>query len=123
MAATGQDVRLDRARRLAGVRRLAELGTIAPGVLGHLDQPLFRVPLLVEDRNEAIEALRRAGVITRYVYDPPFDDYAPGLVEPSPAPATARWWSRHVLPVDPLRTDRAWPIVTKLTAATRGPSV
>ncbi|WP_327582303.1 DegT/DnrJ/EryC1/StrS family aminotransferase [Nonomuraea sp. NBC_00507] len=112
-----------RERRLAGVRRLAELETVAPGVREHLDQPLFRVPLLVEDRDKAIEALRREGVITGYVYDPPFDDYAPGLVEPSPAPAAARWWSQHTLPIDPLQVDRALPIVTKLTTPTWTPSI
>ncbi|MEV4471293.1 DegT/DnrJ/EryC1/StrS family aminotransferase [Nonomuraea sp. NPDC049504] len=110
-----------RERRLAGVRRLAQLETVAPGVREHLDQPLFRVPLLIEDRDKAIEALRREGVITGYVYDPPFDDYAPGLVEPSPAPAPARWWSRHVLPVDPLQADRAWSILSKLAAPTSVP--
>ena len=35
-------------RRLAGVAALAELPSAAEGVRDHLDQPLFRVPLLVE---------------------------------------------------------------------------
>lgn len=109
--------------RLAGVRRLAQLDTVAAGVRDHLDQPLFRVPLLVEDRDEAIERLRRAGVITGYVYGQPFDDYAKGLVEFSPAPVAARWWSRHVLPVDPLQADRAWPVLTELRAPSWAPSL
>lgn len=105
-----------REQRLAGVRRLAELPTVAPAVLDHLDQPMFRVPLLVDDRSQAIEALRRRGIIVGYVYEPPFDDYAPGLTEPSPAPDEARWWARHVLPIDPLQADRAWPVLAELSA-------
>ncbi|MER6178650.1 DegT/DnrJ/EryC1/StrS family aminotransferase [Streptosporangium sp. NPDC001681] len=105
-----------RERRLNGVRRLAELKTVAQAVRNHLDQPLFRVPLLVDDRDRALDALRRHGIITGYIYDPPFDDYAPGLTEPSPAPEQARWWARHVLPVDPLHVDRAWPVVAALSS-------
>ncbi|MFI7131070.1 DegT/DnrJ/EryC1/StrS family aminotransferase [Nonomuraea sp. NPDC050153] len=104
-----------RGRRLAGVHRLAELKTVAPAVLEQLEQPLFRVPLLVEDRERAIRKLRRHGVIVGYVYDPPFDEYAPGLTEASPAPETSRWWARHVLPIDPLRAERALPILAKLS--------
>ncbi|MFG1697197.1 DegT/DnrJ/EryC1/StrS family aminotransferase [Nonomuraea sp. NPDC049309] len=106
-----------RKQRLRGVRRLAELKTAAPVVHDHLDQPLFRVPLLVRDRDGAAERLRRLGIITGHIYDPPFDDYAPGLTEPSPTPEVARWWARHVLPVDPLLVDRAWPILASLPSA------
>ncbi|MBF8193996.1 DegT/DnrJ/EryC1/StrS aminotransferase family protein, partial [Nonomuraea sp. K274] len=60
----------ERGRRLAGVARLAELPTVAPAVAGLLDQPLFRVPLLVRDRDAAIAALERQGVATGYLYDP-----------------------------------------------------
>jgi hypothetical protein len=107
----------ERARRLAGVARLAGLPSVAAAVPGLLDQPLFRVPLLVRERDRAIAALRRHGVSTGYLYDPPYDDYAPGFAEPSPAPADARWWARHVLPVDPLYADRALPVLRALTPA------
>ncbi|MGW3347891.1 DegT/DnrJ/EryC1/StrS family aminotransferase [Nonomuraea rubra] len=105
-----------REQRLRGVRRLAGLKNIAPAVRDHLDQPLFRVPLLVQDRDHAAARLRRLGVITGHIYAPPFDDYAPGLTEPSPSPDAARWWARHVLPVDPLLADRAWPVLATLSA-------
>ncbi|MEO3801234.1 DegT/DnrJ/EryC1/StrS family aminotransferase [Nonomuraea sp. B1E8] len=103
-----------RDRRLAGVRRLAELPTVAPAVRDNLDQPLFRVPLLVRDRDAAIAELERHGVATGYLYDPPYDDYAPGYVEASPHPGPARWWARNVLPVDPLYAARALPVLRRL---------
>lgn len=103
-----------RARRLAGVQRLAELPTVAPAVLDDLSRPLFRVPLLVRDRDAAIAELERHGVATGYLYDPPYDDYAPGFTEPSPDPEPARWWARHVLPVDPMYAARAFPILRRL---------
>ncbi|MEU7892733.1 DegT/DnrJ/EryC1/StrS family aminotransferase [Nonomuraea sp. NPDC049152] len=106
-----------RPRRLVGVRRLAELPSVAQGVLDHLDQPLFRVPLLVEERDEAIAALERRGVVTGYLYAPPYDDYAPSFTTPSPSPRDARWWAEHVLPVDPLYADRALPVLRRLTPA------
>jgi dTDP-4-amino-4,6-dideoxygalactose transaminase len=109
-----------RGRRLRGVLRLAGLKTAASAVRDHLDQPLFRVPLMVQDRDRAIEELRRLGVMTGHIYDPPFDDYAPGLAEPSPSPEAARWWARHVLPVDPLLADRAWPILAALSPPREG---
>ncbi|MEV3990237.1 DegT/DnrJ/EryC1/StrS family aminotransferase [Streptomyces sp. NPDC049837] len=69
-------------------------------------RPLFRVPLLVADRDAAIAALARARVTTGYLYDPPLDDYAgEPFTDPSPAPAAARWFARHALPADPLRAD------------------
>lgn len=107
----------ERARRLAGVRALAELPSVAPAVLDRLDQPLFRVPLLVRDRDQAIEALERRGVATGYLYDPPYDDYAPGFTEASPDPRDARWWCSHVLPVDPVYASRAMPVLRGLTPA------
>ncbi|MEV5410316.1 DegT/DnrJ/EryC1/StrS family aminotransferase [Thermopolyspora sp. NPDC052614] len=107
----------ERDARIAGVHRLAELPAAAEGVRLHADQPLFRVPLLVEDRDAAIATLERHGVATGYLYDPPYDDYLPGLVTPSPAPEVARWWARHVLPVDPLYAHRALPIVERLRPA------
>ncbi|MXM62394.1 DegT/DnrJ/EryC1/StrS aminotransferase family protein [Streptomyces sp. HUCO-GS316] len=70
-------------------------------------QPLFRVPLFVEDRDAAIAALARRGIIVGYLYDPPLDDYAGAeFTDPSPAPEGARWFARHALPVDPLRAPR-----------------
>ncbi|MFC4586196.1 DegT/DnrJ/EryC1/StrS family aminotransferase [Sphaerisporangium corydalis] len=107
----------DRDRRLAGVALLAELPTVARGVLDQVDQPLFRVPLLVSDRDEAIAALARRGVPTGYLYDPPYDDYANPFVEPSQDRAAARWWAQHVLPIDPLYAHRALPVVGALQPA------
>ncbi|NRQ39830.1 DegT/DnrJ/EryC1/StrS aminotransferase family protein [Nonomuraea sp. NN258] len=111
-----------RGRRLAGIARLAELPTVAPGVLDQLDQPLFRVPLLVAERDAAIARLERHGVATGYLYDPPYDDYAPEFTEPSEEPGPARWWARHVLPVDPVYADRALPVLRGLAGPTSGPN-
>ncbi|MFG1700532.1 DegT/DnrJ/EryC1/StrS family aminotransferase [Nonomuraea sp. NPDC049309] len=116
-----EKVRRERARRVAGVRRLAELPTVAPAVLDDLSRPLFRVPLLVEERDAAIAELERHGVPTGYLYDPPYDDYAPGFVDPSPDPGPARWWARHVLPVDPLYAHRSLPVLRRLRPPARGP--
>ncbi|MFF4188009.1 DegT/DnrJ/EryC1/StrS family aminotransferase [Streptomyces sp. NPDC001691] len=70
-------------------------------------QPLFRVPLLVEDRDAARAALARARITVGYLYDPPLDDYAgETFTDPSPAPGPARWFARHALPVDPLKAER-----------------
>ncbi|MGW0805662.1 DegT/DnrJ/EryC1/StrS family aminotransferase [Nonomuraea sp. NPDC002799] len=104
----------DRPRRLAGVELLAGLPTVAPAVRDHLDQPLFRVPLLVRERDAAIAELERRGVATGYLYDPPYDDYAPAFTVASPHPGPARWWARHVLPVDPLYATRALPVLREL---------
>jgi hypothetical protein len=71
-------------------------------------QPLFRVPLLVADRDAAIAALARRGIVVGYLYDPPLDDYAgEEFTDPSPAPGRARWFAAHALPVDPLRAREA----------------
>ncbi|MFC4531276.1 DegT/DnrJ/EryC1/StrS family aminotransferase [Sphaerisporangium dianthi] len=111
----------ERAARLAGVAMLAELPTVAGAVRHQVDQPLFRVPLLVADRDGAVAALARRGVPTGYLYDPPYDDYAKGFVEPSPDGEAARWWARHVLPVDPLYAERALPVVGSLQPAPHPP--
>ncbi|WP_225636375.1 DegT/DnrJ/EryC1/StrS family aminotransferase [Streptomyces solaniscabiei] len=67
-------------------------------------QPLFRVPLFVADRDAAIGALARRGIVVGYLYDPPLDDYAGAeFTDLSPSPEGARWFARHALPVDPLR--------------------
>ncbi|MFB9388981.1 DegT/DnrJ/EryC1/StrS family aminotransferase [Streptomyces coeruleoprunus] len=69
-------------------------------------RPLFRVPLLVADRDAAIAALARHRVTTGYLYDPPLDDYAgEPFTTCSPHPERARWFARHALPADPLRAD------------------
>ncbi|MGC9440292.1 DegT/DnrJ/EryC1/StrS family aminotransferase [Streptomyces sp. WG5] len=71
-------------------------------------QPLFRVPLLVADRDAAARALARRGIVVGYLYDPPLDDYAgAAFTDPSPSPEGARWFARHALPVDPLRARAA----------------
>ncbi|MCG0062202.1 MULTISPECIES: DegT/DnrJ/EryC1/StrS family aminotransferase [Streptomyces] len=86
----------------AGVR-----GAVAEGVEDRHVPPLFRVPLMVRDRDTLVARLERRGVVTGYVYDPPLDDFAgPEFVEPSPAPEAARWFAAHALPVDPLQARR-----------------
>ncbi|MFB7592947.1 DegT/DnrJ/EryC1/StrS family aminotransferase [Streptomyces sp. NPDC056169] len=90
----------------AGTARLraSEYGT--PGAQDGPEQPLFRVPLLVEDRDAAIAALARHRITTGYVYDPPLDGYAgEEFTDPSPAPEAAARFARHALPVDPRRAD------------------
>lgn len=77
-------------------------------------QPLFRVPLLVADRDAAIAALARSGIVVGYLYDPPLDDYAgEAFTDPSPAPGAARWFARHALPVDPLRAREAVDVLER----------
>lgn len=98
----------DRAARIEGVGRLRRLAAAAPAARAGEAQALFRMPLLVEDRGAAAASLEAAGHPLHYVYDPPLDDYAGDeFVDRSPAPEVARWWARHVLPVDPLRADTA----------------
>ena len=86
------------------------MSAVAAAVPQNLDQHLFRVPLLVEDCDAAIAALERRGVPTGYLYDPPYDGYAPGFTEPSSAPLATRWRAAPVLPVDPLYARRALPV-------------
>ncbi|WP_283137691.1 DegT/DnrJ/EryC1/StrS family aminotransferase [Rhizohabitans arisaemae] len=94
----------ERERRLFGSRMLQESHFSAAAVWEDRPQPLLRVPLLVADRDKVVFALERLGVVPGFVYDPPLDDYAgPTLVHPGPTPEVARWWTRHVFPVDPLR--------------------
>lgn len=111
-------VERERAARIAGVRLLSELPVVAPGVAGVTDQPLFRVPLLVADRDAARQELERRGVITTCLYTPPLDeDFGPSLAEPGPTPEVALWWTRNVLPVDPMQARRALPVLRELTQA------
>jgi dTDP-4-amino-4,6-dideoxygalactose transaminase len=109
----------DRERRIRGVERLCrELDCVTPGARSASPLPLFRVALLVADREAAMAALAARGVLVRYVYDPPLDDYAgPEFIAPSPAPAAGRWWVRHALPIDPLTADAALPVLRGLHAA------
>ncbi|WP_327328349.1 DegT/DnrJ/EryC1/StrS family aminotransferase [Streptomyces sp. NBC_01210] len=103
------------AAHLAGTRRLyaTEWALPRPGPV----QPLFRVPLLVEDRDAAIAALARHRITVGYLYDPPLDTYAGEVfTDPSPAPARAAWFARHALPIDPLRADQVISVLTELRA-------
>ncbi|MFD5425047.1 DegT/DnrJ/EryC1/StrS family aminotransferase [Streptomyces sp. NPDC127084] len=104
--------RLDQrlAAHLDGTRRLLDSPWGSPGT-GSV-QPLFRVPLLVADRDAAIAALARRRITTGYLYDPPLDDYASELfTDPSPDPAPARWFARHALPADPLKAEQVLAVL------------
>nr|BBJ51695.1 hypothetical protein SAVMC3_43240 [Streptomyces avermitilis] len=99
----------DLARRAVGVSLLSGTAWASPALRdrtahnGHL--PLFRVPLLVHDRNALIERLVSHGVVTGYVYDPPLDDYAGAeFVEPSPTRRPPAG-SPHTC----FRPTRSWP--------------
>ncbi len=116
---SGLDARLDAHR--AGTRRL--LDTVWGGGArdGAEVQPLFRVPLLVEDRDAAVAALARRRITTGYLYDPPLDTYAGEVfTDPSPHPAPAAWFARHALPADPRRAEE---IIRVLTASGARPAM
>ncbi|QES45622.1 hypothetical protein DEJ49_35685 [Streptomyces venezuelae] len=84
--------------------------------------PLFRVPLLVQDRDQLVDRLVRHGVVAGYIYDPPLDDYAGAeFVEPSPDPSAARWFAAHTLPADPLLARKITKALTKERAAPAHP--
>lgn len=115
---SGLDARL--AAHRAGTKRLLTTRWAAPGSADSPAQPLFRVPLLVQDRDAAITALARARIAVGYLYDPPLDTYAGApFTEPSVSPANAAWFARHALPVDPLRAEQA---IGTLTAAGTEPA-
>ncbi|UFQ13786.1 MULTISPECIES: DegT/DnrJ/EryC1/StrS family aminotransferase [Streptomyces] len=109
-------VRMDRldgdlTRRCAGVSLLAGTAWAGRALRDRTAKegplPLFRVPLLVEDRDVLLDRLVDHGVVCGYVYDPPLDDYAGAeFVEPSPDPSAARWFASHTLPADPLLARR-----------------
>lgn len=102
----------------AGTERLLATRWAPPVPADARVQPLFRVPLLVADRDAAVAALARHRVTVGYLYDPPLDVYAgEAFTDPSPAPAGAAWFARHALPVDPLR---AGPVIEILTSAGTG---
>ncbi len=99
----------------AGTRRLLETRWALPRV--DSVQPLFRVPLLVADRDAAIAALARRRITVGYLYDPPLDTYAGEVfTDPSPAPEQAAWFARHALPVDPLLAEQVISVLTELDA-------
>ncbi len=106
----GQLRRLDEdaERRMDAVDRLRRSSDLVAGVVRRGDPiPLFRIPLLVDRREESRAELARRGYLSDYIYDPPLDDYAgPRFADASPAPDAGRWWARHVLPVNPLHVDR-----------------
>ncbi|WP_078913959.1 DegT/DnrJ/EryC1/StrS family aminotransferase [Streptomyces sp. NRRL S-37] len=107
--------RLDEVLRACrdGTELLLSTQWARPGERGRV-QPLFRVPLLVADRDAAIAALARRGIVVGYLYDPPLDDYAgKDFTDPSPAPEAARWFARHALPVDPLRAREAVDVLER----------
>ena len=94
---------IDRDERLRGQRSLAALA-VAPEICREMEsQAVLRVPLLVQDRDRIAHRLNDHGIDTFYIYDPPLDDYAgPEFATPSPSPRAARWWARHVLPINSL---------------------
>jgi dTDP-4-amino-4,6-dideoxygalactose transaminase len=96
----------ERSRRIQQVDRLRALPTAAAAVKSGDAQPLFRVPLLVDDRPAVLGKLERRILGTGYIYDPPLDRYAGAeFAEPSNAPEAAQWWASHVVPVDPMEAD------------------
>ena len=109
----------DREHRIRGVERLCrELGCVAPGARSGAPLPLFRLPLLVAGRDAAVAALAARGVLVRYMYDPPLDDYAGAeFMAPAATPEPGRWWARHALPIDPLKAELALPVLVQLQAA------
>ncbi|MFD6419616.1 DegT/DnrJ/EryC1/StrS family aminotransferase [Streptomyces sp. NPDC060194] len=101
----------------AGTAKLLATPWADPGAV---ERPLFRVPLLVADRDRARAALARERIAVGYLYDPPLDVYAgPAFTDASPAPGPAAWFARHALPVDPLRAD---DVVRVLRAAGTEPA-
>ncbi|MFF8353494.1 DegT/DnrJ/EryC1/StrS family aminotransferase [Streptomyces chartreusis] len=116
----------DLARRRAGVSLLSGTTWATPALrerTSHEGPPsLFRVPLLVHDRDALVERLVDHGVVAGYIYDPPLDDYAGAeFVEPSPSPAAARWFAAHTLPADPLVARRVIGALTKEKATPAHP--
>ncbi|MDX6362176.1 MAG: hypothetical protein QOC85_1179, partial [Streptomyces sp.] len=118
----------DLARRRVGVSLLSGTTWASPALhdrtIRDSPLPLFRVPLLVHDRDALLERLVGHGVVCGYVYDPPLDDYAGAeFVEPSTDPAPARWFASHVLPADPLLARRVTNALTRERTTTARPSI
>ncbi|QHY95899.1 Putative pyridoxal phosphate-dependent aminotransferase EpsN [Streptomyces sp. S4.7] len=100
----------------AGTERLLATRWATPAPPGPV-RPLFRVPLLVADRDAAVAALARRRITTGYLYDPPLDVYAGDVfTDTSPRPAPAAWFARHALPADPLRARQVISALTELGA-------
>ncbi|WP_328692439.1 DegT/DnrJ/EryC1/StrS family aminotransferase [Streptomyces phaeochromogenes] len=113
-------------RRRAGVSVLSGTAWASPALRDRAARggplPLFRVPLLVHDRDALVRRLVRHGVVAGYIYDPPLDDYAGAeFVEPSPDPSSARWFASHVLPADPLQARTITAALTKERTKTAHP--
>ncbi|MEU9291173.1 DegT/DnrJ/EryC1/StrS family aminotransferase [Streptomyces sp. NPDC048275] len=118
----------DLARRRVGVSLLSGSPWATPVLRDRTAHdgplPLFRVPLLVHDRDALVERLVGRGVVCGYVYDPPLDDYAGAeFVDPSPDPSAARWFASHVLPVDPLLARKIANALVREQATTARPPV
>jgi hypothetical protein len=118
----------DLARRRAGVALLAGTPWASPALRDRTAHdgplPLFRVPLLVHDRDALVQRLVRHDLVCGYIYDPPLDDYAGAeFVEPSPDPAPARWFAAHTLPADPLLARRIVAAFTKERVADAHPAL
>lgn len=95
--------------RIEGTRRIAALGLTPPEVVeAGRTRALYRVPLLVRDRDALREALVSLGITVNCIYDPPLHAcIEPALFERCGVGTDgALLWSRHVLPVDPLQADR-----------------
>src|SRR5947207_2726222 len=105
-AATSKAFEENRRLRLAGARKLLDLGLTPPGLPVPSDSALYRVPLFVQEREKVLAHFAQRGLLLDYIYDPPLDVYAPGLAQRLPSPSRAAVWSRDVLPVDPLLADR-----------------
>ncbi|MEV0558049.1 DegT/DnrJ/EryC1/StrS family aminotransferase [Streptomyces sp. NPDC050597] len=113
-------------RRRAGVGVLSGTPWASPALRDRAATggplPLFRVPLLVHDRDALVRRLVRHGVVAGYIYDPPLDDYAGAeFVEPSPDPSSARWFASHVLPADPLLARTLTAALTRERTKTAHP--
>jgi hypothetical protein len=92
--------------REQGVTRLKDMQVTAAGVKASPVRPYLRVPLLVKKRDVIRNSLSKCGMQVIYIYDPPLDDYA-GVEFATPATEqeNARWWARHVLPINPMQAD------------------
>ncbi|MEU5158898.1 DegT/DnrJ/EryC1/StrS family aminotransferase [Streptomyces sp. NPDC020875] len=84
-------------------------------------QPLFQVPLLVEDREGTRNLLHRNRIHTGYLYDPPLDVYAAAFTEHSRTPEAAEWFGKHAMPADPLKADKILKVLDRAGVAPAPP--
>jgi hypothetical protein len=96
----------NRGQWLAGAQKLWASGLTPPGLQLPSDTALFRVPLLVREREQVRAHFAARGLALDYIYHPPLDVYAPGFSERLASSGAAPQWTRDVLPVDPLVADR-----------------